>query len=52
MLVTIEGTDLYKKRGTNLRMIFEEVVSNAIYHAHGREKTGEVFLKEEEEVFR
>lgn len=50
MLQTIEDTELYRKRGNNLRMIFEEVVSNAIYHAHGREKTGEVFLKPEEHV--
>jgi DNA-binding response OmpR family regulator len=50
MLKHIEETELYRKRGNNLRMIFEEVVSNAIYHAHGREKTGEVFLKEDEEV--
>lgn len=51
MLQSIEDTDLYRKRGNNLRMIFEEVVSNAIYHAHGHEKTGEVFLKDHERVF-
>ncbi len=50
MLQSIDDTDLFQKRGNNLRMIFEEVVSNAIYHAHGHEKTGEVFLKEEETV--
>lgn len=50
MLETIQDTELYRKRGNNLRMIFEEVVSNAIYHAHGHEKTGEVFLKEEQRV--
>lgn len=51
MLQSIDDTELYRKRGNNLRMIFEEVVSNAIYHAHGHEKTGEVFLKEEEVVY-
>lgn len=51
MLKSIEGTDLYRKRGNNLRMIFEEVASNAVYHAHGHAKTGEVFLREEQQVF-
>ena len=51
MLTSIGDTELYRKRGNNLRMIFEEVVSNAIYHAHGHEKTGEVFLKDEQRVF-
>ena len=37
-------------RGSSLRMIFEEIASNAIYHAHGYDKLQEVKLKDDEFV--
>jgi DNA-binding response OmpR family regulator len=42
-----------EERGSSLRMIFEEIASNAIYHAHGYDKLKEVKLKPHEfvEVF-
>jgi len=50
MLEVIQGTPIYDKRGNNIRMIFEEIASNAIYHAHGYDKMQDVTLKDDEVV--
>ena len=42
--------EFISERGNSLRMIFEEIASNAIYHAHGYDKLHEVTLEEGEKV--
>ena len=49
----IAGTDLHERNANNIRLIFEEIASNAVYHAYGYKKFDNVQLKDSEliEVF-
>ncbi len=49
-LATIDGTDLHERNGNNIRLIFEEIASNAVYHAYGYGRFDTVELKEDEKV--
>ena len=46
----IDGTELAERNGNNIRLIFEEIGSNAVYHAYGYQKFDKVDLKEHERV--
>ena len=48
--VVSDREEFLETRGNSLRMIFEEIASNAIYHAHGYDKLHDVTLKESERV--
>ncbi|MBI2942721.1 MAG: response regulator [Candidatus Wallbacteria bacterium] len=49
-LSLIAGTDLAERNGNNIRLIFEEIASNAVYHAYGYRKFDQVRLREDERI--
>ncbi len=50
LIEEIADTPLYSSKGNNIRMIFEEMASNAVYHAYGYDKFNVVHLKDDERV--
>lgn len=46
----VETTNLYQTRAHTIRMIFEEIASNALYHAYGYKKFERVQLREDQVV--
>jgi CheY-like chemotaxis protein len=50
LISMVESTEIYKTRAHTLRMIFEEIASNALYHAYGYKKFERVQLKDDQIV--
>jgi len=50
LIAVVESTGLFETRAHTLRMIFEEIASNALYHAYGYKKFERVILRDDQIV--
>jgi CheY-like chemotaxis protein/anti-sigma regulatory factor (Ser/Thr protein kinase) len=50
LIAMVETTNLFASRAHTIRMIFEEIASNALYHAYGYKKFERVELKPDQVV--